>query len=136
VPRRLPIDIDVRLQLALASAANAAQALSDWLAYTSQQAPLNPPLPSVLIRRAARDDEFARRLADEVTDGGHPTRLATYARLLSAAGRLHGQVRAAVRAACEDALEGTRVHLMAFDLLAGETRPLALALLEALGGDL
>jgi hypothetical protein len=27
-------------------------------------------------------------------------------------------------------------RLMAFDLLAGETRPLGLALLEALGGDL
>ena len=135
-PRRLPIDIDVPLRLAISSAAEAAQALAHWLTYTSQQAPLNPPLPSVLIRRLARDDEFARRLVDEVIDGGHPTRLATYARLLSASGRLQGQVRAAVQGACEDALEGTRVHLMAFDLLAGETRPLGLALLEALGGDL
>jgi hypothetical protein len=136
VPRRVPIDIDVRLRLAIAPPADAAQALADWLAYTSQQAPLNPPLPSVLIRRPARDDEFARCLADEVIGGGHPTRLASYARLLSVAGRLQGQVRAAVRTACEDALGGTRVRVMAFDLLAGETRPLGLALLEALGGDL
>ncbi|MGP0100041.1 MAG: hypothetical protein ACLPUT_00255 [Solirubrobacteraceae bacterium] len=136
VPRRVPIDIDVRLRLALGAVAEAAEALADWLAYTSQQAPLNPPVPSVLIRRLARDDAFARRLAEEVIDGRHPTRLATYARLLSASGRLQGQVRVAVLGACEDALEGTRVCVMAFDLLAGETRQLGLALLEALGGDL
>jgi len=35
---------------------------------------------------------------------------------------------------CEDALDGSRAAVMAFDLLAGETRPLGLALLEALAG--
>jgi hypothetical protein len=115
--------------LAIASPDQAAQALADWVDYTAQQVPLNSPLPSVLIRRVARDDEFAGRLADEVIDARHPTQLATYARLLSAAGRLQGAAHGATRAACQDALEGTH---MAFDLLAGETRPLGLALLEAL----
>lgn len=107
----LPFDEHVE---SLGSAAPSSLGLGDW-----------PPQPARAIAQASA--------ADEVTDGGHPTRLATYARLLSAAGR---QVRAAVRAACEDALEGTRVHLMAFRSIAGETRRLGRALLEALGGDL
>ena len=41
----------------LVAGREAAQALADWLTYTSQQAPLNPPLPSVLIRRLA-DEGF------------------------------------------------------------------------------
>jgi len=129
-----PIDLNVRLHLAVAPAAQAAQVLADWLAYTAQQAPLNPPLPSILIRRVAQDDEFAHHLANEVVDGADATRLATYARVLSAAGRLQGTARSAARSACEEALEGTRVQAMAFDLLASESRPLGLALLEALDG--
>lgn len=69
-----------------------------------------------------------------MVDGADATRLATYARVLSAAGRLQGTARSAARSACEEALEGTRVQAMAFDLLASESRPLGLALLEALDG--
>ena len=131
---RVPIDIDVRLHLAIAPPAVAAEAFANWLAYTAHQVPLNPPVPPVLIRRVARDDAFARFLADEVVDGRQATRLATYARVLSAVGRLHGHARGAASALCEDALDGSRAAVMAFDLLAGETRPLGLALLEALAG--
>jgi hypothetical protein len=134
-PRRLPIDVDWRLHVALSAAPEAQRAIDSYLGYAARQGHLIPPPPRVLERRTAGDEELAGRFVATIVAGDPtPGQLATYGRLLSGAGRLEGEVREAVEERCEAALHGDDVDVMAFDLLAAEMRPLGIALSEALRG--
>jgi hypothetical protein len=134
-PRRLPIDVDWRLHVALSAAPEAQRAIDSYLGYAAGQGHLIPPPPRVLERRTAGDEELAGRLVATIVAGDPtPGQLATYGRLLSGAGHLEGEVREAVEERCEAALHGDDVDVMAFDLLAAEIRPLGIALSEALRG--
>jgi hypothetical protein len=135
-PWPLDLDISWRLHLAVSPADDARRALDDYLRYAADHARYVSPLPRVLEHRLTVDDTLAEQLDDAVQDGScPPARLASYSRLLSAAGRLTGAVRDVVERRCDEALEAAAVDVLAFDLLASEVRPLGLALLDALQGD-
>jgi hypothetical protein len=59
-------------------------------------------------------------------------KLASYS-LLSSSGRLDGDMRGVIEDRCDRALESEDTDILAFDLVARETRPLGLALNNALG---
>jgi hypothetical protein len=131
----LPPDIAVRVNVMLASPANAADGLSDWLRYANGQSPhLAPPTRTVLWR-LARDPEFGEALRRRVVESQHLTELASFPRLLAASGQLTGDARRIVIERRKHALDGDDVDLVALDLLHAAHRPLGEILHEALAGE-
>jgi hypothetical protein len=134
-PRPIPIDIEWRLSIALSSATDAEEAIAQYIEYASGQGRFVPPLPEILGRRLAADDEFAHLMSAVVSEEGcSPGKLASYSRLLSSSGRLDRDIRDLLEQRCERALEDEDTDIVAFDLVARENRPLGLALNDALGG--
>lgn len=133
--RRLPIDVEWRVVLALSGAREAQQAIDGYLDYSAGQGRFVPPPPQVLERRVAKDKELVEQLSATLVGGNpRPSQLASYAKLLSSASRLEDPARKLVEDRCRVALEGEDVDIVAFDLLASENRPLGLSLSEALRG--
>jgi hypothetical protein len=134
-PHPMPVDVEWRVHVAVGDAEAALDGVRNYIEYASGQTPYLPPLPAVLHRRIVNDGSFRGLIESALVGPARPAESASYSRLLAGTGQLAGAVRDIVNARCDAALDGDDVDLLAFDLVAGEVRPLGIALLEALEGE-
>lgn len=133
-PFPLATDVWVRLQLMLAGAAEALEALCQWLRYGEGQSWLVAPPTSVALRRTAGDPQFAQAVAERVRASERPSEVGSGSRLLASAGRLDSATRSALEAVCAAALSGADADLVGLDIVAAEVRPLGWTVWDALHG--
>ena len=129
-----PLEVLVRARMAAAPSELAYQTLRRLIERIEQN-PLREEYGiDVIAKRIQRDPELATRLENTLASGeARPSELASFPRLLASSGQLSDQARTGCEELLSRAIEGDLTHIVALDLVAGERRPLAFALLDALG---
>ena len=128
-----PLEVLVRARMATAPSEVAYQTLRRLIEHIEQNPPRKEYGLGVIARRIQRDPELASRLEETLASAARPSELASFPRLLASSGQLSAQVQTDCERLLSRAIEGDLTHAVALDLVAGERRPLAFALLDALG---
>jgi hypothetical protein len=128
------VAIDLRVSMAIAHVAGALEAIRDHLARLELAPRYADRALAAVLRRIGRDAELARAMASIVTEAAPAREIASFSRLVSGCRPLPSETRSQWEGLLSRALEGDLVHLIGFDLMEGRRRPVAFALVDALGG--
>jgi hypothetical protein len=87
-----------------------------------------------ITRRVRRDIQLVSELERAAFAGSSPSETASFARLISLAGMINTGGRESLTDLAERSFTGELALEIAYDVVAGRRRPLAFALIDALGG--
>ncbi len=123
----------LRVRVAVEKPNAAVKELRHFIAYlASVGRHVDRGVPAI-VRRLRRDPAVVEELESAMFSAPSPSETASFARLLVLANPLAATTRERLTEAAEDAFSGVSAIHVAYDIVAGRQRPLAISLLDALG---